>query len=116
MLPKELRLVRGDIPLILKEGQRFNTQSLLLYSLEKKENSDKNKSKFSFSVSKKIAPTATERNLFRRRGYSVVQKNIDSIVGNHHLFFVFKKGPKITKFKELEDDILRLLSLAGVLR
>lgn len=115
MLPKEIRLVRGEIPLVLKEGQRFNTQSLILYHLRNKENLAKNKSKFSFSVSKKIAPNATDRNLFRRRGYSVISKNLNKIKGGNSLFFVFKKGSKSTKYQELEDEVLRLLSLAGVL-
>ena len=73
-------------------------------------------SRFSFSVSKKVASKAVDRNKYRRRGYSVIRNNINKIKSGFFSAFSFKKGEGPIKFSELEKEILGLLSSAGMLK
>ncbi len=76
---------------------------------------NKNKSKFSFSVSKKVCKSAVDRNRLRRQGYSIISKHIKEIKEENLFIFVFKKGSSVYGFERLEQEILGLLSLSGVL-
>ena len=112
MLPKNRRIPRKDFPYILKTGKRFNSPHFLLYVAK---NEQENKSKFSFSVSKKVYKKASDRNKYRRRGYSAVSKQINNIADGHLYFFSFKKGKYPVKFTELQDEIISLFRSCGVL-
>ena len=115
MLPKELRLSRSEFPQLLSNGLRFNSKSLLLYIVKNNENLANNKSKFSFSISKKIALKATLRNKYRRRGYSAINKHLKQIKGGYKMFFVYKKNSIPLDYNKLESEIIGLLGDSGVL-
>lgn len=112
MLPKGRRIQRVYFKNLLKSNKRFNSTYFLLYTALKK---DKTPSLFSFSVSKKNCKSAVLRNKYRRRGYSVISKNIEKIKPGFMCFFVFKKGFTNLNYNGLENEILNLLTSSGVL-
>lgn len=115
MLPKNRRIARKDFPYILKNGKRYNSPALMLYVAPADPIKNPEPSKFSFSVSKKVCPKAVDRNKYRRRGYSVVSKNLNHTKPGHFCFFSFKKTPKPVNFQVLENEVKGLLSASGVL-
>ncbi|MCX6701862.1 MAG: ribonuclease P protein component [Candidatus Zambryskibacteria bacterium] len=114
MLPKKRRIQRKDFPLILSKNKRYNSPNLLLHVTPINSNKTK-ESRFSFSVSKKVCPKATDRNKYRRQGYSVISKNLNRIKPEYYCFFSFKKTSKPIIFSALEKEILELLSSSLVL-
>lgn len=111
MLPKKRRISRTEIETVLKSGARHNSPHLLLYLYK----NGLNYSKFSFSVSKKVAKTAVSRNKQRRRGYSIITKKGVSIKPGFSCLLVFKKGADLIKFESLEKEISELLYSVNVL-
>ncbi len=115
MLPKKRRISRKEFPYILSKGKRYNSPHLLLY-VAKIDNSPETKdSRFSFSISKKVHPLAVDRNKSRRRGYSIINKNLAKIRPGYLCFFSFKKGNGEVSFNDLEKEVLELLSASGVI-
>lgn len=112
MLPKGRRIQRLYFKDLLKSNKRFNSTHFLLYVALKK---DKGPSLFSFSISKKNCKNAVLRNKYRRRGYSVISKNLKYIKPGFMCFFVFKKGFTDLDYIGLEKEIINLLTSAGVL-
>jgi ribonuclease P protein component len=115
MLPKNRRISRKEFPLIMKNGRRFNSPHLLLYIYHDSQKNTELKSRFSFSISKKIMPKAVDRNTYRRRGYSVVSSTLPNVGPNKVCFFVYKKGAYPIIFSDLSKEVLGLLREAGVL-
>ena len=114
MLPKNRRIPKENFSAILKEGKRYNSLILLLYvaSIDK---NHKELSRFSFSISKKICKKATDRNRYRRRGYSIIGNNIKRIKSGYFCFFSFKKESIGASFTILEKEIFDLLSVSNML-
>lgn len=108
MLHKERRIPKAYFPYILKNGARYYSPHLLLYTA--KIGNETEKSRFSFSISKKIAKSAVVRNKMRRRGYSIIGKNLMKFKNNHFMFFCFKKGCEKADFSALEAEIMTLIS------
>lgn len=113
MLNKKRRIRRKSFGGVLIKGRRYNSPHLLMYI---NKSSADTPSRFSFSVSKKVAQKAVDRNKYRRRGYSVISRNIGKIKLDHFFVFSFKKGSAGLKFSELEKEILELLSISGMLK
>jgi ribonuclease P protein component len=111
MLPKNKRISRKEFGELLTNGKRFNSPHLLLYILQNKEAD----SRFAFSVSKKVAKSAVERNKYRRRGYSIISKNSTKIKKGFYFFFSFKKNSIPIAFTNLEKEVGELLSSASML-
>ncbi len=63
-------------------------------------------SQISFVVSKKVAKTATARNLLKRRGYSISQRIIRDYPQGALLVFFLKKESIPLSFKNYEKEIL----------
>jgi|SRR3989344_6814148 len=110
MLSKKRRISKKHFPYILTKGKRYNTPHLLMYINRVDSGNQNQASQFSFSISKKVAPKAVDRNKYRRRGYSVIRRHINRIKSGYLLLFSFKKGRANLKFSELEKEILELLS------
>jgi len=110
MLSKKRRISKKEIEVILKTGKRLNSPHLSLYISK----TNLGCSRFSFSVSKKVCPKAVDRNKYRRRGYSVIQK-INQIKPGYDCLFVFKKGSSGIKHDIVEGEISELLYVSGVL-
>ena len=112
MLPKRRRIARKEFPNILKFGKRYNSEHLLLTIIKTEQTSP---SKFSFSVSKKVLKNAVDRNKYRRRGYSIIRQLLKGVHQSFLCFFSFKRGSGDVKFRTLEKEITKLLSLAFVI-
>jgi ribonuclease P protein component len=107
MLPKNRRLNRPQFSNVLSLGKRFTSPHFLLYVFKDKVSTP---SKFAFSVSKKIAKKAVDRNRYRRQGYSVISKQEKNIPTGFLCIFIFKKGIYPISFFEMEKEIVVLLS------
>lgn len=107
MLKKTRRIRRSEFSYILSNSKRINTPHLLLCVAQGLNSIE---SKFSFSVSKKVSKSAVVRNKLRRRGYSIIGKNIDKISNGYFFFFNFKKGSDRLNFEGIENEIGVLLS------
>jgi ribonuclease P protein component len=107
MLPKIRRVDRLGIQAVFKHGFRVFGQNLGLSYLK---NSGNGPSKISFTVSKKVAKTAVERNKTRRRCYGAVAKILPEIKTSFLLVFNIK-NKKIT-----EDRGKFLVELTGLLK
>ncbi len=115
MLNKKRRIGRKYFPEILTKGKRHNSTHLLMYVVKTDSSNSTNDSQFSFSVSKKVAKKAVDRNKYRRRGYSVISRHTNKIKTGYLCFFSFKKGVGSMKFPELEKEILELLKVSNML-
>ncbi len=112
MLPINRRIPRKDFPFILQSGRRINSPHILAYILKIDTESP---SRFSFSVSKKVAINAVDRNKYRRQGYSIISKLTPHIQAGYKVFFSFKKGTGQFSFKILESEVISLLRTSGVI-
>jgi ribonuclease P protein component len=115
MLPKKRRISRATFPYIIRSGRRTNSPSLLLYTALVDGNTKEKETKISFSVSKKVCSGASDRNKHRRWGYSAVSPLLKNIKNGYYLFFCFKKTQKPLSFKQIQKEVLELLSVSGVL-
>lgn len=115
MLPKQRRIPRENFSHILAHGSRFNSQHLLLY-IAKNTLVAKNKARIAFSVSKKVCPSAVDRNKYRRMGYSALSPEISNIKDGYLLFFSYKKGSVPVSFKTIQNEIMGLLSTSSMLK
>jgi ribonuclease P protein component len=109
MLAKKRRIEKKLFSVSFQNSRRFNSPHLFL-TLSKNENKP---SRFSFSISKKICKHAVDRNRYRRRGYSVISKNLKNIPDGFLFFFSFKKGVYPVLFSDLEKEIVGLLQNAN---
>lgn len=114
MLPKKRRIERKFFPSILTKGKRYNSPHLFMYASRINSSDSALPSRFSFSVSKKVAKKAVDRNKYRRRGYSIIARHISKVKSGYLIALSFKKGIVPQKFSDLEKEILELLSSAGV--
>lgn len=113
MLPQKKRVERTIFPETLQRGKSGYSPFLNLKCIKR---DDAEESKFSFVVSKAVAKKAVQRNLLRRRGYSIIKDNQAKIRDSFTCIFFFKKESNALSFKELEKDILFLLKKADVLK
>lgn len=102
MLKKKQRLSRSDFSQLLRKGKRFHDTYLTLVSLVS------TSTKCGLVVSKKTAKKAVERNLLRRRVYSVLGDNLSKIE-NRHIAVLTKKNITDLSFPELEKELLHAL-------
>lgn len=89
MLSKRNRVIKKEVDLIFKSGKSISSLNFNFKFIKIPKN-PLNEWKISFIVPKSVAKLAVQRNLLRRRGYSVLKKINSSpsgIVG----VFVFKK-------------------------
>lgn len=114
MLPKNRRIERKEFGQIMSRGNRYNSPSFTLYLSKMPPGKDISKSKFSFSVSKKVSGLAVNRNKLRRRGYSIILGVIDKVRPGYYLFFLYKKDYE-KDYGLLSGEIERLLSSALVI-
>ena len=114
MLSKKRRIDRKNFTYILNKGKRFNSPHLVLYLAPITIENQEQNSKFSFSISKKILKRAVDRNKYRRRGYSVVSKQIKTIKPGFFCFFSYKKGDYPISFSQIEKETSELLSRSAM--
>ncbi len=91
MLPKNRRIPRKQFPLFFSSGARIYRNGLFLLKVA---SGAKGESKFCFSVSKKIAKKAVDRNKARRSGYRSIGKILNQIKPEFMAIFSFLRLPK----------------------
>ncbi len=108
MLSKLKRMSKEDFP-SLSKGAFFKSNSVLNFRFKK----NLNNSKFSFSVSKKIAKNAVDRNRMRRQGYrslEILWPNLkENIIGN----FAFKT--KVDTQAKVFDNVSSILKESNLI-
>ncbi len=115
MLSKKRRISKSDFSQILSTGKRFNSKNFLLYVAKNIENKPPNETKVSFSVSKKVKPSAVDRNRYRRIGYNAIGPLLKHIKNGFFLFFSFKKTQNNPSVDASIKEIEALLLEAGVI-
>lgn len=109
MLKKENRL-RGkkNFKLILKKGEVFLTQNLVLRLL----NVGTNEIKFGFIVSTKISKRATKRNKIKRWLREITRQEIEKLKGGFWGILAPKKEVLNLDFWELKKEVKEILKKA----
>jgi len=102
MISKQQRLGKKEFNNVFKEGTSFHSDFLFVKIL-KTENS--NQSKFSVSIPIKIVKKAVERNLLRRRLYSIINKNLDKTKEGFNVVIILKKGGEKIDFDTYKKEI-----------
>ena len=111
MLSKSRRVDTSLFEELMKAGKGANSGSLSAKYLKK----DGQKSRFSFVISGKVEKTAVIRNLFKRRGRSIIKKHIGEIKDGYWVAFFAKKGAEKLSFAKLEAEILEILSKTQII-
>jgi len=109
MLAKNRRIGKEFFSVRFPDSRRFNSPHLTL-TVVKNEN-EKEPTRFSFSVSKKVRKLAVDRNRLRRQGYSIVGEHLAEIPDGFLFFFSFKKAAYPVSSAELEKEICGLLNV-----
>lgn len=104
MLPKNKRISRELFTKAFENTKVFHSSLLTLRVNFPKEQKDAKLMKFSFVVSTKVAKKAVERNLLRRRGYSIARGLLETVRPGIYMFF-FKKEAKDASFADLKKEI-----------
>ncbi|MES3005021.1 MAG: ribonuclease P protein component [Patescibacteria group bacterium] len=111
MLSKKNRITRAEFESILSKGKRYHSPIFTLYVVQSKNAVDK---KFAFSVSKKVARGAVQRNKLRRQGYATLRTIVNSTQPGFLYLFIYKKTPKTPSYKEIKENITSLLGTSFV--
>lgn len=112
MLPRKRRVHKEEFGEVLKKGLSFHSVHFSLRGTKKDEVSP---SKFSFVVSKKVAPRAVDRNLLRRQATSVLEKHLLGMKKGISVVFSFKMGSRGLPFGQIETEITTLLKQSGLI-
>ena len=88
MLPKKNRADKREVGTLFKGGKFVISPSLMFRFIKKDKLSEP---RISFIVPKNIAKLAVKRNLLRRKGYSILEKNLKGFPLGLVGVFVFKK-------------------------
>lgn len=111
MLPSSKRLTIPLFKTVLEKGKIFHS-SLFIFKAIKIEG----QSRFSVSVSKKVAKNAVLRNKIRRRVYSNIASVYPSIVNGIHGVFIAKSPIINSPFEEVASDLQSLFVKSGLLK
>jgi len=114
MLSQKKRVQRPLFPRVVKAGKTYSSPYLSVRVLFAPEQATP--SKHSFVVSKKVAKSAPQRNLLKRRGYSIIENLGDGVPDGFILIYYLKKGTPKLSYKELEKELHELLKKAQVLK
>ena len=113
MLPKRERLSVGDIAL-LGNGRSVFGPHLSIRYLRVADTSPR--SKFSVSISKKVAKTAVERNRIRRRVYVALRSEKEKIKKNVFVMVMPKKECATLPLPVIADELHHGLGANGFIR
>lgn len=103
MLKKKQRLSRSEFASLLQKGKRIHTPHFsFVYIFAEK-------TKCGLVVSKKTAKKATERNLLRRRIYSVFGENFP-FLQNVHCALLTRPSISTLSYLELKNNIKKTLT------
>ena len=100
MLPKSKRLNTSLFGNIIKKGQPFHGQFLIIKTVK-----TSTLSRFAISVSKNVSKHAVTRNKIKRRIYSIIKKLESRIFDGFNVIITVKKGIDKVSYKDLQFDI-----------
>ncbi len=105
MLPKKNRLKKKkEIEAVFK-GNKLVSSSILIYCIK----TNKQPSRFAFSVPKRIYKKAVFRNKIKRRLREIFRQEILPIIPEgFDCLIIAKEGIEKKKFKELKQEIINL--------
>lgn len=106
MLPKKNKLNSFFFKIFSRKGQVVHTPLFSLRLIKHKYNNFR----ASVIVSKKIARKATERNLLKRRFFSVISQNKDLFKKDTSYVFMLKKDSVDAEFQEIKKSIQSIVS------
>lgn len=111
MLPKTKRLTTKSVDLVMEKGRMTHSPLFVIKSISTQETS-----RFSVSVPKKVAKTATQRNKIRRQIYSALRKIDNRIKPGLSGVIVAKSGIDKLSFISLELEISAVFVKSGFLK
>lgn len=118
MLPKTKRVKRALFQKVFSSGRTLHstylTARIVLTSPTPLASGAP--SKFSFVVSKAVAKKAVDRNLLRRRGYSVISKLYNLFPAGLVVVFFYKKGADKLSYASLSKEIEDIFKKVGFLK
>jgi ribonuclease P protein component len=100
MLNKKQRLTSPLVKEVFASGRSIFGQDVSVVFIKTKEN---------LPISAKAVKTAVKRNAVRRRGYSVLEKNIKLLKTSFHIVFIVKKAVVGDVKYNIEPVIIDLL-------
>ena len=110
MLKKIHKISQKEFQPLLKTGKYNQNQFFTLVSGVLPEKTLNNKGfKCAVVTSKQVSKKAIERNRVRRRIYSIMQKNQNSLKNNGFYIFLTKKTAVKAEFSEIEQAINSIL-------
>lgn len=108
MIPKNLRIPRQKIALILKKGHSYNSKLFTLKFFVTQEQ----ESKYRTIVSKKFESKAVNRNKVRRRIHEAIRLNhpkLAELEKGYEIVFIPKKSVIKASFQEICQDIAQIM-------
>lgn len=112
MVPKKNRIPRHSFPLILKKGKKYSSLYMIMRVFWCCKDKTLCPTKVSFVVSQKVAKHAVARNVLRRVGYGVMEKEILSLKQGYCLVFFFTKDINTLSKREIKKEIQDILKKA----
>lgn len=113
MLSKKQKVNKKLFEEVFNEGRVFHSDFLYLKISLLENKSDK--SKFAFTISKKIAKKASDRNLIKRRGFAILRENKENILNGFVIIFFTKKGIEKLKYTDFKNEVILLLKKANLI-
>ena len=112
MLKKEYRIKKNkEFQIVYKKGKVFHSPSVVMYIY----NNTGQKSRFGFTVSKKIGK-AVIRNKIKRKLREICRLNLHKIKKGYDIIIVARIAIKEKTYQEIAKDVLRLFHKAKVLQ
>ena len=111
-MKKDLRIRKNiEYKRVYKYGKNYWNRNLILYV--KKNKSDK--TRVGFTITKKIGNSVT-RNKVRRRMKEIYRLKLKDIKMGFDLVFIPKKNVVSMPYNELENSMIHIMKIAGVLK
>ena len=111
MLSSSRRLTTSLFKEVMDKGKIFHSPIFILRLVK-----SHSLSRFSVSVSKKVAKNAVDRNKFRRRAYSAIDSLYQNILPGFHGVFIAKNSISKSSFVHMSLDIKNLFVKIGLLK
>lgn len=112
MLPKKHRIKKSTFPTFVGKGRSFFVEILTMRAVS---DGSQAPARASVVVSKKVAKSAVQRNLIKRRVYAVLHTYMSTIKPGLSLVLYPKNTIIKTSFKTLKDQMQHLLTDSNVL-
>lgn len=109
---KKYRLKKKEFEKVLKEGESFREDFLIL----KKRENNLFKIRIGFLVSKKFSKKAVQRNKIRRRLRELIRVKLGKIKEGKDMVFIPLPGLEKKNFQELENIINKIFLKAKILK